>query len=530
MLCQTHQSVGAPGLGVVSSAVSVIRLAGSDSLLSEWRRVDDSPTAWPRIYTGYRSRGSSRSPPLGPLGNRSGPDLLPATTPAPLVAQGCTLLRPIRSLGRGERFGQADRLCTRNLDAKVGLGYVALRQGRLSSSDSLFGLVIRADSSNADAWDGLTLAAWRSGDRVKAMIYGRRAIKLRSKESSPLEMSWTPLIRTGIVRRREPRSGHPGFSWSSRTKGDGFQILSRGNLAPVLHQGRESWCSSARQVSIRVSHGLSDLLLDGWTPSRRCMRTRCGSIPFCLRRFYRAPQRLESLTSQAGAVADPWSLDRTPAPSRFRGFHLKAGFRQEMESSGRSASRIQPHPGPARDTRPAATTRMYRAGCWPTSSAGSGSRSQSRSSMQATRTSRLQGQFLETGPCSCRGRLDGGAVRLPAGYEQRGVQRPETNRIRLTGPSLDPLYHVTESGRAGKSGPGGMRWDDPSVGSEGVLRTDAIGLDAMLVRPTAANPRGWFASYHAYPCLSRFHDRRPGLTTPRNPTRDVPTTSAICGT
>jgi hypothetical protein len=33
---------------------------------------------------------------------------------------------------------------------------------------------------------------------------------------------------------------------------------------------------------------------------------------------------------------------------------------------------------------------------------------------------------------------------------------------------------------------------------------DAIGLDAMLVRATPANPAGWFASYHAYPYYPDF--------------------------
>src|SRR5262245_57796047 len=93
-----------------------------------------------------------------------------------LVAQGHALLHSDSVTEAGERFSQADRLCSRNLDAKVGLGYVALRQGRRSSSDSLFRLVIRADSNNADAWDGLTLTAWQSGDHAKAMTYGRQAI------------------------------------------------------------------------------------------------------------------------------------------------------------------------------------------------------------------------------------------------------------------------------------------------------------------------------------------------------------------
>ena len=40
---------------------------------------------------------------------------------------------------------------------------------------------------------------------------------------------------------------------------------------------------------------------------------------------------------------------------------------------------------------------------------------------------------------------------------------------------------------------------------------DVIALDANLVEPTAANPAGWFASYHAYPYYPDFMLLDPGL-------------------
>ena len=46
----------------------------------------------------------------------------------------------------------------------------------------------------------------------------------------PPEMFWTPLIRTGIVRRREPRSGHPvdlGEGFRLRKDRDGRQLETR---------------------------------------------------------------------------------------------------------------------------------------------------------------------------------------------------------------------------------------------------------------------------------------------------------------
>ena len=51
---------------------------------------------------------------------------------------------------------------------------------------------------------------------------------------------------------------------------------------------------------------------------------------------------------------------------------------------------------------------------------------------------------------------------------------------------------------------GGSRSGRPSEGKKLEYENDAIGLDANLVVPTAINPAGWFASYHAYPYYPDF--------------------------
>src|SRR4051794_5383171 len=47
-------------------------------------------------------------------------------------------------------FHRADDLCPAHLHAKVGLGFVGLRQDRAGQADSLFKLVIARDSTYAD--------------------------------------------------------------------------------------------------------------------------------------------------------------------------------------------------------------------------------------------------------------------------------------------------------------------------------------------------------------------------------------------
>jgi hypothetical protein len=78
-------------------------------------------------------------------------------------------------------------------------------------------------------------------------------------------------------------------------------------------------------------------------------------------------------------------------------------------------------------------------------------------------------------------------------------------------PTLDPLYHVTETSAAEEAAlRRQLRRTTPSDLFE--YENDAIGLDAMLTRPTARNPAGWFASYHAYPYYPDFMLYDPGYS------------------
>ncbi|HEY2856537.1 MAG TPA: hypothetical protein VGJ18_27080 [Gemmatimonadaceae bacterium] len=70
-------------------------------------------------------------------------------------------------------------------------------------------------------------------------------------------------------------------------------------------------------------------------------------------------------------------------------------------------------------------------------------------------------------------------------------------------PTLDPLAHPTESTLAQEDSIRRVRHETvPEAPKE--YDNDAIGLDAVLVRPTAAFPAGVFASFHAYPYYPDF--------------------------
>lgn len=103
-----------------------------------------------------------------------------------------------------------------------------------------------------------------------------------------------------------------------------------------------------------------------------------------------------------------------------------------------------------------------------------------------------------------------------AGYEQRRHRALRPTAF-ANWPTLDPLVHPTESTRAEEdawrrrrgiavpAGTSGQAWDN-----------DAVALDATLVRATAANPAGTFASYHVYPNFPDFMNNDPALATVRD--------------
>ncbi len=80
-------------------------------------------------------------------------------------------------------------------------------------------------------------------------------------------------------------------------------------------------------------------------------------------------------------------------------------------------------------------------------------------------------------------------------------------------PTLDPLSHPTESTQ--KEERRLRPWRVPEESRE--FDNDAVGLDATRMRPTAANPAGTFASFHAYPYYPDFMVLDPGYAKARSP-------------
>jgi tetratricopeptide (TPR) repeat protein len=148
----------------------------------------------------------------------AGPTSPPRPDPCPpeagaLVIIGWSAYRADSIEVAAERFARADQLCAGHLDAKVGLGFSRIRQERFAEAESLFTVVVAADSANGDGWDGLTLARWRLGNREGAGSAGRRAIALHPANATT--RSILAAIRSARRHPSRPSASMPGFGATS---------------------------------------------------------------------------------------------------------------------------------------------------------------------------------------------------------------------------------------------------------------------------------------------------------------------------
>lgn len=425
-----------------------------------------------------------------------------------LVAAGWRAYRSDSIEIAAERFSQADGLCD-NLDAKVGLAYTRLRQNRLDDADSLFLLVTRRDSTNADGWDGLTLVRWRRGDQPGAMDAARKAIKLNPKNEATrtilaqIDPDWERRAVAPERRRAAPRDARSRARVPARVRGNHFEVAT----------GTGGW----RRFYINgVNLGVA---LPGKFPSEfpadsasyaAWLELIAGMHANTIRlytilppTFYRALRGWN--VSQPGKAL--WLMHgvwtELPPAYDFNDQGWKEEFRQEMRrvvdvihGTGDIPVRAG-HASGLYDADVSNWTLGYIIG-----------REWEPFAVKAfegrfpTRSASFRGRFLSMGNGLHIDAWMAEQCDYLLGYEMDGYAsiRP----IAYTNwPTLDPLFHITESTGEEESALReriGRPTPRPSVEYE----NDAIGLDARLIRATAGNPAGWFASYHAYPYYPDF--------------------------
>jgi hypothetical protein len=450
--------------------------------------------------------------------------LLPVTEPvvaqSPCPGVSDSVLRRAWTLYRTDSldaaaagFARAERLCPANPDPIVGLGFVRLRQGRLTEADSLFGRVVARDSLNADGWEGRARVAFRRHDTVAVLAAGRQAMRLApaNRDLRALLDRMSPDWKRPLpVARPRPDT----LQLVSRTRGEHFEVRVAGRWIPFYIKGIN--LGAALPGRFAAEFPADSATYAGWLERMAGMHANAVRIYTILPpSFYRALLGWNTRHSSAALWLIHGVWTELPPANDFDDPIWKGEFRREMRrvvDVVHGAAEIPTRPGHAAGRYDADVSRWTLAYIigreWEPYAVEA-------FDQRDPVTRPFHGRYLElaAGPAADRWMAEECDYML--GYEagRYNALRP----IAYTNwPTLDPLAHPTEATNAEEA-----RWRRiarrPLQARKLELENDAVSLDAKLVRPSPANPAGWFASYHASPYYPDFIGLDPGYRRARSP-------------
>jgi hypothetical protein len=159
-------------------------------------------------------------------------------TPCPLaadsrVARGWDLYRNDRIDDATARFESALQRCPTHLGATVGAGYGYLRASRLVDARRQFERALDRAPQTVDALQGLALIATRRGNGSEARRLFTEVLTLVPDHGEARKQ----LDRLGTPPAWPPLVVPDSLMLTSRTRGDGFQVLYRGLWRPLYIKG-----------------------------------------------------------------------------------------------------------------------------------------------------------------------------------------------------------------------------------------------------------------------------------------------------
>ena len=397
------------------------------------------------------------------------------------------------------RFDAALQLCPDNLDAQVGLGFSLLRLGQVARADSLFRVVLTRSATNSDAWEGRARAALRLGDTAGAAAAGRRALVL-----APNNQEFRSFLDRAAPDWNRPETGNrfrPNvLQLVARTRGQGFEIATGNGWRPFYVKGVNLGVALPGRYPSEFPQ--DSTLYAGWLDTLAAMHANTVRVYTILPpAFYRALRgwNLSHPDHVLRLVHGVWT-ELPPRPD-FAEPAWEAGFQREMRRvvdavHGTGTIAVRPgHAGGRYDADVSPWVLGYIIGReWEPFAvkafdAHSPSGSYSGRYLQVERGPAMDLWLARQCDAMLAYEVDSYNALHPIAY---------TNW-----PTLDPLSHPTEPTTAEEAywrKRSGRRSEAQKLEYE----NDAIGLDANLIEPTAANPAGWFASYHAYPYYPDF--------------------------
>lgn len=407
-------------------------------------------------------------------------------------------------------------------DASTGLGYVALRRGNVANAVTRFSASLRHAPKSTDAIQGLTLALQRlpSGDPSArtALETARDLTRLRPADKSVQYLVAMADRRSGGVGeiRLKPDVDAVQPEYFARAGNDYLEIRDQqGNWQPLFVKGINLGPAQPGHFASEAPE--DEATWEAWLGMMADLGANAVRV-YTLQppAFYRA---LAAHNGQAGSrrlwlLQGVWA--NLPPEDNFDDADYVRWFQAEIArvvDAVHGDLILEPERGNARgiyDTDVSGDTLAWIVGReWePFAVAAYEQRHPGNCSHPGHYVTVASGHPME---CWIAGILD-----YTAAYEARrhGQARPLTF---ANWPTLDPLFHPTESTRSEEDqlrrrltgAPLPARtdpaWDD-----------DAVSVDATLISGTGNFPAGIFASYHVYPNFPYFMNLDPAYARVRD--------------
>jgi len=397
--------------------------------------------------------------------------------------------------------------------ALAGLGYVAMRRGELDRAREQFARSLESLPGNYDALTGIGMAAYRAGDTDRAREHFEEALR-RFPSDSLTQWYLSRLGRSVRAEALPPVIRAAELRVDARTGDRVFEVPTAGGWVPIWIKGVN--IGAALPGKHPSEFPADDGTYQGWFELVHEMGANVVRV-YTIHppHFYRAladfnrrhPDRPLRLIHGVWTELPPGKLEEQYDDPVWRQAFRDEARRVVDVLHGHAA--IHPRPGNASGVYRADVSRWVLAYVtgreWEPYSVVEYAR------LHPDRTA-YRGRWVEL--------ANGNATEAWLAEESDQLLAYEVatyNTIRpiayTNWPTLDPLHHPTESTLEEEAR---LRpWSLPEEPRE--FDNDAIGLDAVKMRPTAANPAGTFASYHAYPYYPDFMVLDPGYAKARSP-------------
>jgi hypothetical protein len=376
-----------------------------------------------------------------------------------------------------------------------------LRTGDVSGADTLFRTAIQNDSTNSDAWEGAAMVAERRGNMAVAIAATRRVLVL----APTYESARARLLRLAPddERPQTDRAArrYPELNLTMRTQGDRFELRDSDRWRDFFVRGVNLGLAYPGRFPAEFPTDSS--LFARWFEQIAEMNANALRVYTILPpQFYRALRawNLARPGRPLYVIHGVWT--ELPPDENFDDPEFSSGFRDEMRRVVdllHGAADFPPQPGHAGgryDADVSPWTIGYIIGReWE-------SHSIFAYLAQASGERHYDGRFLELPAGSAIDAWMAAQCDHLLAYEHDTYNslRP----IAYTNwPTTDPLNHPSESSFEQQMKLRGLRWM-PEPGAPPPYDEDNVSLDANLVKATASNPAGWFASYHVYPYYPDF--------------------------